>query len=290
MLFIASHSTTRAGVIIVSGRDLKVLYLQVECKFFTDGLQISKEQKLLLTQEKHRYKDLEFQPVVGGRTFGLRYLYHIMWATTKYNFSYFLRADDDYFICMERLLHELHHRPTKMLSWGWYHCMFKDLIYMDEAWTLYSHDVIVRFLSQDPRQILCHPHADQQISVWINSIYNQTENLIHFDDRRLHHFPPARRIDKFKSVTCTCDHFMGVHGTSLAMMRRFWIHGNDGAKNVTALTDISQTCDKPNVFNISTIGKPWKFDLRPCIENPQWTPEESMWLGIHAGGKTKNSP
>ena len=212
-----------------------------------------------------------------------------MWATAKYNFSYLLRIDDDYFICIERLLHELHHRPTKMLSWGSYHCTFKDLIYVDEAWLLFTYDVIARFLLQDPHQILCHPHADQQLQIWINTVYNQSENLIHYDDRRLHHFPPAKRVREFRFANHVCDTFMGVHGSSPALMRRFWRRSNDSAKEVTSLTEISQSCDKQNVFNISLMGEPYKFELRPCIENPQWTPDETMWLGIIAGVKKKTS-
>ena len=265
-------------------KSLAEFYFQIACKFFTDGLKVSKEEKQQLVVEKRIHKDIEFQPVVGGRTFGLRFLYHVMWASAKYNFSYFLRIDDDYFVCIERLFHELHHRPRKMLKWASYHCVYPDLIYADEAWTLFSYDVITRLLSQDPHQILCHPHADQQIPIWIDKVYNKNETLIHFDDRRLHNYPPAKEIDTFNSATRVCDFFMGVHGSSPELMRRLWNNSNDAAKEVTVLTDISQTCDKPNVFNISLMGAPYKFELRPCIENPQWTPGEKMWLGVHTGG------
>ncbi|XP_068675190.1 uncharacterized protein [Montipora foliosa] len=263
---------------------------EVRCKFFTDGIQIPKENKEKLSNEKQIYKDIEFQPVIGGRSFGLRYLYQMMWAAVKYNFTYFLRLDDDYFVCLERLKCELRHRPTKMLSWGWFHCTFKDLIYVDEAWTLFTHDVVMRFLSQDPQRILCHPHADQEIPIWINSVFNKGDNLTHFDDRRLHHYPPARRVKMFETLTNVCDSFLGIHGSTPELIHRFWNYSNDRAKEVTVLTDISQTCNKPFVFDISRMVKSYKFVLRPCVKNPQWTPGEVMWTGVDFGTKKGSLP
>ena len=258
------------------------------CKFFTDGLQLTREDKAILTNEKHAYKDIELQPVVGGRNFGLRYLYQMMWAAAKYNFTYFLHLDDDYFVCLERLKTELRHRPTKMLTWGWYYCSHR--VYMDEAWTLFTHDVVVRFLSQDPQRIVCHPHADQQIVSWIYNVFNKSDNLIYFDDRRLHHNPRARRVKMFENLTNACDSFMGIHGGSPEMMQRFWKYSNDNAKEVTALTEISQTCNKPFVLYTTTKDKGFKFDLRPCIQNPLWTPREIMWTGADYGTKKGSLP
>ena len=220
-----------------------------------------------------------------GRSFGLRYLYHIMYATAKYHFTYLLRIDDDYFVCMERLLNELHHRPVKMLSWGSYHCLFRDRIYMDEAWTLFTADVIHRFLSQDPRKIVCHPHADQQIPVWVENVYSKNETLINFDDQRLHHYPPAWKQNKFKSLARVCDRYIGVHGSSPEMMLKFWRSSSDAAKEITNITDVSRTCHFPSVFDISKMRPPYNFTLRPCIENPIWTPNEGMWLGVHLGAQ-----
>jgi len=262
---------------------------EVVCKFFTDGIQISKEDQQKLLQEKQIYKDLEFQPVNGGRTFGLRYLYQMMWAAVKYDFKYYLRLDDDYFVCLERLQHELRHRPTKMLSWGSYHC-HNMLVYVDEAWTLFTHDVIVRILSQDPQRMLCHPHADQELPIWMDSVFNKTDDVTHFDDKRLYHYPPARTVDRFKNLANACDSHMGIHGSSPELMRIFWKSSNDTAKEVTTITEISATCKRPFIFDITFMALPCKFDLRPCIKNPQWTPGETMWAGALSGGKEGTLP
>ncbi|XP_067027866.1 uncharacterized protein [Acropora muricata] len=262
---------------------------KVVCKFFTDGIQISKEDQQKLLREKQVYKDLKFQPVIGGRTFGLRYLYQMMWAAAKYDFKYYLRLDDDYFVCLGRLLHELRYRPSKMLCWGSYHCN-THLSYVDEAWTLLTHDVIVRILSQHPQRMLCHPHADQELPIWMESVINKNENLIRFDDQRLYHYPPARTVKRFKKLANPCDLYIGIHGSSPELMRMFWNSGSDKARRVSPLTEFSATCGKPFVFDISLMWDAYKFDLRPCIENPLWTPGETMWMGILSGTKKGTLP
>ena len=182
-----------------------------------------------------------------------------MWATAKFNFVYLLRVDDDYFVCLEKLKAELYHRPRKTLIWGSYHCLFRDIIYVDEAWILFTSDVIERFLSQDPQRILCHAHADQQIPVWINKLYTYNNNsLIYFDDRRLHHYPLARRLsNKFNKLTRVCDTYLGIHGTPPGMMRNVWRDSGDVPESMRnsslKLTRVTETCHFPNVFNISKI-------------------------------------
>ena len=218
------------------------------------------------------------------RIFGIRFLYQIMWAKAKFEFTYMLHMDDDYFLCLDKLKSELYHRPRKSLVWGSYHCASQDIIYVDEAWIVFSADVIERFLSQDPRSVLCHPHSDQQIAFWLGSLYGNKSSLIEFDDRRLHHYPPARELEKFKNFSRVCDTYLGVHGSSPEMIRNFGRDSGDAPASIfrfLALTRITETCPFPNVFNISLVAGMYKFELRPCIANPRWTPGEGMWQGTH---------
>jgi len=218
------------------------------------------------------------------RIFGIRFLYQIMWAKAKFDFTYMLHMDDDYFLCLDKLKSELYHRPRKSLVWGSYHCSYQDLIYVDEAWIVFSADVIERFLSQDPRSVVCHPHSDQQIGFWLHSLYGNKTSLVEFDDHRLHHYPPARELEKFKNFSRVCDQYLGVHGSSPEMIRNFGLDSRDTRELITSslpLTRITETCYFPNVFNISLMGGMYKFELRPCIANPRWTPGEGMWQGTH---------
>ena len=251
------------------------------CKFFTDGLQLTKELQKNLSAEQKIHRDIEFMPFEETRIFGIRFLYQIMWAKAKYEFKFMLHMDDDYFLCLEKLKSELYHRPKKSLVWGSYHCSFKDIIYVDEAWIIFSSDVIEQFLSQDPQTILCHPHSDQQIAVWLSTLYGSKKSLIEFHDGRLHHYPPARKLDKFKNLPQVCDNFLGVHGSSPEMIKKFGRNSADRRRilKLPKLTRITETCHFPNVFNISKVAGMYQFDLRPCITNPRWTPGEGMWRG-----------
>ena len=218
------------------------------------------------------------------RIFGIRFLYQIMWAKAKFDFAYMLHMDDDYFLCLDQLKAELFHRPRKSLVWGSFHCGSKDIIYVDEAWIVFSADVIERFLSQDPRRVVCHPHSDQQIAFWLRSLYGNKSSLIEFDDHRLHHYPPARDLEIFKNFPRVCDKYLGVHGSSPDMIRNLSRDSGDQyslIKRPLPLTRITETCHLPNVFNISLMAGMYQFELRPCISNPRWTPGEGMWQGTH---------
>ena len=94
----------------------------------------------------------------------------------------------------------------------------------------------------------CHPHADQELPIWMDSVFNKNENLIRFDDKRLYHYPPARTVERFKNLANACDSYMGIHGSSPELMRIFWNSSSDNAKEVTALTELSATCKKPFIF------------------------------------------
>ena len=70
-----------------------------------------------------------------------------------------------------------------------------------------------------PNEIPCQPHADQEIPVWLDSVFTKDNALTHFDDGRLHHYPPAKVVDKFKSVKRVCDFYMGVRSSLPEQMR-----------------------------------------------------------------------
>ena len=85
------------------------LFFQVipECLFFTDKVSPKNKYYASLEEEKKLHKDMRFQPLRGGIEFGVRFLYHMVWATSHYDFDYFVRVDDDYFFCLERFLWEV---------------------------------------------------------------------------------------------------------------------------------------------------------------------------------------
>lgn len=87
---------------------------EVVCRFFTDSLS-DMEPKVqgVLANESAKYGDMEFMPIPKGYNFGLRLLWLMEWSMERYEFDFFLRMDDDYFVCLKRLLFEIPFRPQK---------------------------------------------------------------------------------------------------------------------------------------------------------------------------------
>ena len=100
-----------------------------ECRFFADKLDqngnIIAESNLssLQRESEANDNDLILLDSPSGKNFALRLfavMEYLLNLTT--DFEYFLRIDDDQFLCFDRLLFELPHRPKEGLYWGHTHC------------------------------------------------------------------------------------------------------------------------------------------------------------------------
>ena len=230
-------------------------------------------ERNFIIQERNRYKDLVLQPLVGGWEFGLRLLNQIKWANATFDFQYLLRIDDDYFLCLKRLLSELTIRPKENLVWGNFHCE-SGITWIDESFMIFSQDIIHKFLSQNVSTMLCHPHADQQIGLWLNTI----SETLYFHDSRLYHDPPASFSPQFVNATNVCDSYLGLHGTYVEKMRYFGKHANDSMKDVHPIPNFSSYCQTTR-FDHNVFYAPYKFEPKPCKDNPSWNLEKKMFVG-----------
>ncbi|XP_068728364.1 uncharacterized protein [Montipora capricornis] len=246
--------------------------MQVKCFFVTDGFIPDNAKRDLLLQERNQYKDIELQPLLGWE-FGLRFLYQIKWAYAKFDFQYLLRLDDDYFLCLKRLLAELPMRPKENLIWGLFHCQ-AGITWIDESFMIFTPDIISKFLSQNESTMLCHPHADQQIGLWLNGI--PTKQFIH--DSRLYHHPPASFNPKFNKVTDVCDSYLGIHGTYEEKMRYFGSNANDGRKEESPFSDFASHCGTTK-FDYRALGEQWRYEPKLCKDNPRWNEGKPMHVG-----------
>ena len=243
---------------------IHLIYLkQVKCFFVTDGIIEDRAKRISLLQERNHFQDMVFQPLRGGMEFGLRFLNQIKWVNASFDFKYLLKVDDDYFVCLKRLLSELPLRPTSNLVWGHFHCE-AGITWVDEGFVIFSNDVIHKFVAQDENKTLCHPFADQQIGLWMENLPKR-----YFHDPRLHHHPPASFLPKFQNMSNVCDSYLGIHGTYVAEMRAFGKNDNDGPKDVIPAPDFSTHC-KTTRFDHRVFGAKFRFDPRPCRENPRW--------------------
>ena len=244
----------------------------------TDGLITDPIQRNLILNEKDKFKDINLQPLKGGRgQFGFRFLNQIKWAAAKFNFQYLLRIDDDYFLCPKRLLCELPLRPKQNLVWGFFHCQ-AGITWVDDAFMIFSEDIIQKFLAQNESSMLCHPQADQQVMLWLRKIRKKT----YFHDTRLHHEPPASLVSRFSKIRRVCDSYLGVHGAYSKTMYYLGLRANDNAKRFSAIPKFARFC-KNTKFNYHVFNSKWRYVPKPCKDNPTWNLGDDMWFGREVG-------
>ena len=109
---------------------LKDCYIEERsiCRFLLDGLDqygnsINEVVKSNITNESHvNMGDIVLLDTFTGFNFGYRMYYSFIWVMENFDFSFFLRIDDDQYLCLDRLLYELPFRKEKNLYWGYQHC------------------------------------------------------------------------------------------------------------------------------------------------------------------------
>ena len=139
---------------------------------------------------------------------------------------------------------------------------------------IFTRDIIQTFLAQNESSMLCHPHADQQIGLWLNKITRK----IFFHDKRLYHHPPASFSPKFQNITNVCDSYLGIHGTYVDKMRYFGRNANDSAKNAHPVPKFSSFCPTTK-FDYRFMDRRFRFKPKLCKDNPTWNVERTMFVG-----------
>ena len=151
LLFVGIHSaptrTVRRNAIRETWMKECQCNVNAVCMFFTDGQdekgkKIQGDKNTSLESEVRVYQDIILAEVPGGFNFALKYLWMLQWADKNYKFRYFLRLDDDYFICFRKLMLELEFfRPKEKFQWGWLHCSGKGIV------KSFLHSVKILFMS-----------------------------------------------------------------------------------------------------------------------------------------------
>jgi len=242
--------------------------VSIQCVFMTDSPDASTDIGKEVLKEKVKYKDVEFQNLRGGVEFGKRYLYHLVWAVQNFDFDYFMRMDDDYFICLDRLMNELPLPPLEMFHWGYVHCA-KYVARPDESLMLFSRDLVEAFLSQDPLLIKGHPWADEMVATWVHELRLQK---IYNHEPRLHHMPMLLVImnvkDVFKNV---CSKYIGVHGSYPKYMKILWgLREEYQEPRNVSLNKYTKECNVPHIFVWEDMPGLWRYEPKRFITNPVW--------------------
>jgi hypothetical protein len=203
----------------------------VDYRFFSDarpanaGISGASEVWDALEAEEQTEGDLVLQPLAtgygskGDNSYGQRALFQISWTRHSLGdrLRYYLRIDDDSFLCLHRLLYELKTAPEKQFFWGRYWC--RDArSRADENFMLFSADVIA--LLGDSRYVGKLLPFDERVTLgWNFGYWSWIMNLTIFDDQTrldaqqgyLTEYMHAAEATDGSALSQFCDAFLYAH-------------------------------------------------------------------------------
>ena len=247
-------------------------------RFFTDGLQLETRVREDLIMEREKHKDIELIPTRGGYWLTHRYLHAMFWAFEHYDFMFFLKTDDDYFLCLNHLSIDIKHRKQeKLLYWGHFQCLPR-MVAIDEGFVIVSADLAVEFIRRN-NSLYCSPFGGQMIAMWINSLEAEGYNITYFPDNgRLMHY----RSHLKKSHPDMCRDILGIHQAYTKYMIEYW--------NITKATwfklydfkrvprlEYHEYCNLPKIWDWRMLIPFYRREPKPCrASGLKWPGLENM--------------
>lgn len=203
---------------------------RVQVRFFTEQSVSGLSEQEALEKESATHGDLVLMDIAPGMNFAVKLLWAMRWMSLHFTFDFFLRLDDDYFLCLRRLLDELDatlssaESPTTIYA-GKMYCWSKKTR-IDEAYLLLSAELVHRVMVTP--DLKCGAHAGSTAGWWFTegNVLNQDKDVQRVDDPRLDHWgkfldgPPELFVD-------TCVTHMGVHHAYPSEMLQVWESAKD---------------------------------------------------------------
>jgi len=208
----------------------------------------------LLVEEARAHGDIVVQDIGTGMNFGVKLLEAMRWMSAHFSFDFFLRMDDDYFLCLERLLKELScllESGTEQLPFyaGSLTCRH-NMSFMDEAYILMSSVVIGRILAAS--DLKCTGFGSYTAAAWmrIGGAGNPEGDVAWARDRRL----DLRGSWWGRNLRGEdiCQHQMGVHKTYPDKMKEQWA-------DISSKDNVSQSIPSDGCADIFHYEDEW-----PC--------------------------
>lgn len=200
------------------------------------------EISALLAEESRTYGDVVIQDIGTGMNFGVKLLEAMRWMVSHYSFDFLLRLDDDYFLCLERLLEEVGcllksgKRQSPVYA-GLVVC--RDAPFIDEAYILLSSVVVHRILAASDLQ--CSGRGTLTMAAWvgIGGPGNPHGDVAWVRDWRLDHTGEWWKQNQTSPV---CEQLMGIHRTYPDQMIEYW-NEMSSKMNESQLTSDDCGCD-----------------------------------------------
>ncbi|CAM9456834.1 unnamed protein product [Ectocarpus fasciculatus] len=193
---------------------------RVELRFFTEAPVGSgpdaQATAAALEEESAAHEDLIFMDIDPGMNFALKLLWAMRWMSKQFSFDFFLRLDDDYFLCLGRLLDELDatlaeaEQPLNIYA-GHRYCEVWGRARIDEAYLLLSSALVSRVLSAP--DLVCSGHAGVTAGWWFTkgNPLNRKGDVEWVHDPRLDHEGDLLLDSPKEQYADVCTTHMGVH-------------------------------------------------------------------------------
>ncbi|CAM9162841.1 unnamed protein product [Ectocarpus sp. 13 AM-2016] len=180
-----------------------------------------------LEEEMEVHQDVVLMDIDSGMNFALKLVWTMRWVSHQWTFDFFLRLDDDYFLCLRRLLDELEttfgttQEPTKIYA-GHITCGGRGKTRIDEAYMLLSASLVTRVLSTT--DLMCASHGGVTAGWWFTpgNPLNEAGDVTWVHDPRLDHSGKALDTEGVDEV---CERHMGLHHVYPDRMVEVWNRG-----------------------------------------------------------------
>ncbi|KAJ7387792.1 hypothetical protein OS493_001136 [Desmophyllum pertusum] len=128
-------------------------------------------------QENAVYKDIQMIPTKQGYWMSHRYLHALFWGYKHYDSKFYMRVDDDYFVCLNNLYNDLQYRTKeKLFYWGYLGCDPK-MVAIDEGFVIVSIDLAKEFMKRN-NSMCCYPMGGHMIGIENLFITQWRRNLL----------------------------------------------------------------------------------------------------------------
>lgn len=199
---------------------------RVALRFFTERpAETDVGKTAALAAESAAYGDIVQLDIEQGMNFGLKLLEAMRWIFKNFVFDFFLRLDDDYFLCLKRLLDDL----SSLYGSSRYKAPFisgsiacgPTSSYVDEAYILMPYQVIHRVLSTP--NLRCGSFGALTAAAWfaVGGPCNREGDIQWVSDYRLNYGGSWWDTDGVDH-SLVCQNHMGVHRTYQRRMYKAW--------------------------------------------------------------------
>lgn len=190
-----------------------------------------------LAAEIDAFGDVVVMEMERGMNFAAKMLWAMRWLKDRYAFDFFLRLDDDYFLCLNRLLGELEANRERLmleapLLYGGFRYCEATKTRVDEAYMLLSTGLVDRVLST--AGLMCGAHAGLTAGWWFAEHHqgNVDNDVRWFFDSRLDHqgiwwLEVQRGGLSNSDYRQVCERHIGVHHTYAEDMGSLWSAAKD---------------------------------------------------------------